>query len=283
MALSTASLADLVAELRERLRPFMSAADERLAAREGEADRSSEEPAAQQPGPLGPAGRASLAARLLAVVLGDRRDRTSRQMGQALEHLAATLAATPAPLCGSALEGGLGRLALELEQLARVWDRKIDADLCEAWRSLREVGDGLWPPPGGEVVGSAQKDAARPPREPRRSGVLWLLVAGRLRGQTLRRRLEAAGWSVACLSDPASAVVRLDEERPTAIICDDAAPARHHSRLRRLLPSAAPPVITVRGRRQTAAADARGGPDDLVWLPPFSPGDLAARIGRHGK
>ena len=284
MTLSDASLTELVAELRERLRPFMTSPPGQPSPPEtGQA--------------LGPSGRAALAARLLVVLLGSRQGPAAAAVAKAFGELAEALAITPAPLPGSALEDGLRRLAREFEDLALALEAGEVRGLERAWSSLREVGDRLWPLEPGRrsepVTGRAMTPHAGPAPAPAPAAAapagtgstesapqrlaVWLLVAGGLRRETLRRRLEQAGLAVVCPADAATAVARLTRERPAAVICDDAAPARHGSRLQMLLPAAAPPVILVRGRRAGAVESRQG-----EWLPPFRTADLLARLGEPG-
>lgn len=275
MSLSDASLAELVAELRERLRPFMAARPAAVAS----VDRSRSSLLHDEPGPLSPPGRAALAARLLALVLGQRPDSVSKEAAAAFDGLAEAFVAAPAPLPGSALESGLRRLAGEFEALAVAWDQGSDRELRGIWGSLRELGDSLWSTNQrrSDALGNdGSMSVAAATMESVRGLALWLLVSGRLRRDTLRRRLEAAGWPVECLRDGAQAAARLARERPAALICDDAAPVRHGTSLRRLLPAASPPVILVRCR----VPEGGTGRDELVWLPPFRIADLPAVLGR---
>lgn len=277
MALSDASLAELMAELRTRLRHFLSGAVARgtRAAPLGGQDPAPVVANAREPGPLDLAGRASLAARLLAVVLGSREDAAAIDLARSFAELADALAGTPAPLPGSALEVGLRQLVRELEGLAITWDRESEPDLRQAWSNLRALGDRLWadtPSPRNVQAGSALEAAGSPSMRAGSGHAVWLLVAGDLRRATLRRRLARAGWTVDCLPDAEAVLARLERSRPSAVICDDAAPCRHHSRLRRLLPPSAPTVIQIRGR---ASRDQTREP---LWLPPFRPEDLASRL-----
>jgi hypothetical protein len=265
MTLSDASLTDLVAELRERLRSFMAAP-------------LGQSPVQPQPGPLSPAGRAALAARLLSVMLGDRHGDDAVLAARAFDELADALHATPDALPGSVMEAELRRLAGEFEDLALAWEAGEARDLTAAWRSLRDLGDRLWastktatqpaPPP------PAPSRTLETPAPPGRRSV-WLLVAGDLRRATLRRRLEAAGLAVVCLVDADAAARRLATERPHAVICDDAEPARFGSRLQRMLPPASPPVVVVHGR---PAGEPAAGSN--LWLPPFRTADLLDQLAR---
>jgi hypothetical protein len=108
---------------------------------------------------------------------------------------------------------------------------------------------------------------------------VWLLVAGVLRRDSLRKRLVAAGLEVDCPEDVEAVRRRLAAERPAALICDDAAPTRYRSRLQGLgdlhgLGDGVPPIILVRSR--TAAVD----PGAAVWLPPYDTAELLRRLGR---
>jgi len=249
MALSDSSLTELVAELRQRLRHFVAGPPGLAAA------------ATVEPGPLSPAGRAALAARLLAVALEDQGDAGTGEAAAAFTELATVLSALPTPLPGSELEAGLGELAREFEDLAAAWDRGERRDLAGTWDQLRSLGDRLWP--------REQARAAAP--VPGR-GEVWLLTAGVLRRTLLRRRLEAAGLRVTCLADTAAVVSRLADERPVALVCDDAAPTHHCSRLLRALPAAAPRVIQITAG---AGAKAAGVPS---WSPPYRPADILALL-----
>ncbi|HOX24875.1 MAG TPA: hypothetical protein PLL30_03805 [Candidatus Krumholzibacteria bacterium] len=248
-ALSDASLTELVAELRERLRHFDAGPPGAVAT------------PASGPGPLGPAGRSALAARLLSVVLGAREEPASGATATAFAMLAAALAASPPPLPGSALETELGLLASEFESLTAKWDRGEERALGDAWEAVRRAGDRLWPP----------DRSATPAVGPSR--VVWLLTAGSLRRRLLERRLRAAGLQVECHADVDSALARLDQRPPAALICDDAAPMRHCSRLRRRLPPSAPPVIQV----SSSLGAQRGGP--AIWTPPYRAEDLLRLLG----
>jgi len=250
MNLHDASLSDLVAELRERLRHLTNG----VAAGAGTR------------GPLGPAGRAALAARLLAVGLAERTDQAGRDAARALEDLADALTAAPAPLPGSVWEADLGRLARLFEELAAAWDRHDPAALHEAWSDLQQAGSRLWSPPVAPVA------AADPTPRPAPGAAIWLLVTGSLRRATLQRRLADAGLAVECLADAAVVAARLGRERPAAVVCDDAAPDRHGTHLRAVLPPGAPPLVLVRGR------PGRQEPGDRVWLPPYRVEELLATL-----
>ena len=264
MNLSEASLTVLVAELRERLRRFAASPA---------GDLATEAP--------GPTGRASLAARLLAVVLSARRERDATQAARAFEELAEALATAPAPLPGSAWEADLGLLARTFETIAGFWDHDNSRELAASWRELRTVGDRMWLADGADVgtvvsrsprltdspLSVADRSAGSGPRP-----VVWLLVAGALRRGSLRKRLVAAGLEVDCPADIAAVTSRLVEERPAALICDDAEPTRYRSHLLGHLPDSAPPVILVRSR--TSAVD----PGGAVWLPPYDTDEVLAHL-----
>jgi hypothetical protein len=267
MTLSDASLAELMAELRKRLRPFMSNRNDV----KGPAGARPSCDLEDLPDPLGPAGRASLSARLLAVVLVHRKDPGSAEIAQAFENLAEMLDAASAPLPGSELENGLVRLAEEFEDLAMTWDRNAGQDLRGAWCSLRAVGDRIWSPCAPSASMAVCPDDKSMEEDPQDQELL-LLVSGRMRRDMLRHRLESAGWSVVCPADGAMAVTMLSKRRPAALICDDAAPERHGRCLRRLLPAEAPPVIWVR----RGVADRGPRRKELVWLPPYRATDLPA-------
>jgi hypothetical protein len=253
MPIDDASLTDLVAALRERLRHL----DHGPAAGSGTA------------GPLGPGGRTALAARLLAVALADRPDAAGRDAARALEQLADALAGTPTPLPGSAWEADVTRLAAEFEALAAAWDGHDPLALARAWQRLREVGDRLFADPqtAAPAPPAASPTRATPPQPPP-AATIWLLVTGTLRRRTLQARLTEAGLGVVCPADAAAVTARLSRERPAAVVCDDAAPTRHWSELRDQLPADAPPLVLVRARSDGGMA---GG---AVWLPPYRPEDL---------
>lgn len=288
MDLSDVSLTELTAELRKRLRRLLSGPTRRAdtAAAAGRQGSPSQAVPSTPPGPLAPAGRAALAARLLAVVLGDRDSGQAAQVAQAFDELAEALNEIAEPLPGSALDNALCRLASGFEDVAMAWDSAPQRELRQAWRNLRDLGDQLWSQPaepeaavasGAPSGGPQAEPATGPPpaatAEARSGPMLWLMVAGDLRRFLLQRRLEAAGWTVECLPDVETAISRLAQARPSAVICDDAAPARHRSRLRRVLPAPAFPVVLVQSRPAKAAAD------QMVWLPPFRTVDLRARLG----
>lgn len=258
MSLSESSLTDLLAELRERLRSLMAAppAPGRVQ---------------PQPGALSPAGRAALAARLLAVMLTDRQGADAAAAARGFDQLAEALLTTPAALPGSEMEAGLRRLAGEFESLALAWEAGEARDLNRAWRTLRELGDSLWAPVAAAAPPPIPAPAAGP--QPTERDSVWLLVAGDLRRATLRRRLEAAGLNVVCPADAAAAVRRLATERPAAVICDDAEPARFGSRLQRALPPSAPPIVLVHGRPAAELATSQN-----LWLPPFRTAELLAKL-----
>ena len=261
MALSHTSLTELVAELRERLRHFAAGPP---------GDASARPPA----GPLEPAGRATLAARLLAVVVGARQGADATAAAKAFEDLAEMLDTAPRPLPGSAWEADMGLLAREFEALAGAWDSGDDPALAASWRALRAVGDRLWAQPPSAAAEAAPADDVTDAGAADTVAEVWLLIAGSLRRASLRQRLVNAGLKVDCPADIETVTRRLVEERPAALICDDAAPTRYRSRLIRHLPSPAPPLILVRSRaggRDPAAA---------VWLPPFDPDELLARLDR---
>ncbi len=266
MNLSESSLTDLVAELRERLRHFT-------------AGPPGETAAADTPGPLGPGGRAALAARLLGVVLAARQGRDAAQAARSFEELAESLSAAPAPLPGSAWEADLALLSSAFETIASAWDRGDNRALARTWRDLRVVGDRLWtdptevPPSTARrtpVVSAAPRPVGDDDSPPAVRPEVWLLVAGSLRRTSLRKRLVAAGLVVDCPADIETVTRRLQDERPAALICDDAAPARFRSRLLGVLPETAPQVILIRSR--TSAVD----PGGAVWLPPHDIDDLLA-------
>jgi len=262
MTLSNASLTELVAELRERLRHF-------AAGPPGGAEVAS--PA----GPLEPSGRATLAARLLAVVVGARQGPDAAAAAKAFEGLADVLDTAPRPLPGSAWEADLKLLAREFETLAGAWDSDNEPVLVATWRSLRAVGDRLWAQPLPQTAAAPSAVAAADPAPAGEVVVaeVWLLTAGLLRRTSLRQRLVAAGLKVDCPEDIEAVTRRLVEERPAALICDDAAPTRYHSRLVSCLPASAPPVILVRSR--TIGLD----PAVTVWLPPYDTDELLGRLG----
>ena len=263
MTLSNSSLTELVAELRERLRHF-------AAGPPGGAE------AALPAGPLEPSGRATLAARLLAVVVGARQGPEAAEVAGAFESLAEVLDTMPRPLPGSAWGADLGLLAREFEILAGAWDNGDEPSLVATWRSLRSVGDRLWAQPlsAAEAPPPPVVEVAEPaPAAGVAAGEVWLLIAGSLRRTSLRRRLMAAGLKVECPEDLETVTRRLVDERPAALICDDAAPTRYRSRLVDRLPASAPPVILVRSR--TIGRD----PAAVVWLPPYDANELLARLG----
>ncbi len=275
MNLDDASLSDLVAELLKRLRHLTN----------GAVDPDG------QAGPLDPGGRAALASRLLAVVLADRPDPPARDAARALGELADALAGARAPLPGSVWEADLTRLARQFEELAAAWDQDDPAALQEAWTRLRQLGDHLWtttpspvptPPrpvstttssPAPTPAAPAAASAAAPPAaEAAGRDQVILLVSGALRRRTLQHRLAEAGLRVICPADAAAAAAALASVDPLAVICDDAAPDRHGTRLRELLPEPAPPLVLVRARAgQGPAADA-------AWLPPYRVEELLARL-----
>ena len=261
MALSNTSLTELVAELRERLRHF-------AARPPGGAE------AALPAGPLEPSGRATLAARLLAVVVGARQGPDATAAAKAFEDLAEVLDTAPRPLPGSAWEADLKSLAREFETLAGAWDSDNEPVLAATWRSLRAVGDRLWAQPlPAAAAAPSVVDVADPAPAGEAAAEVWLLIAGSLRRASLRQRLVAAGLKVDCPEDIEAVTRRLVEERPAALICDDAAPTRYRSRLVSCLPASAPPVILVRSR--TIGLD----PAAAVWLPPYDADELLGRLG----
>ncbi len=252
MTLSDASLTELLAELRERLRRFAA-----------EPPHGVVGPPA--PGPLDLAGRAALAVRLVAAGLAADEDPERLAVAGACDDLAATLQRAAEPLPGSAEQESLRRVVRAFEDLAIAWDSGAPADPRPVWGALREAGDNLWgesPAPVG-VVEDVESVS---------SPAIWLLVGGNVRRTTIERRLLAAGLDVECLDDVEVVAARLVDERPAALVCDDAAPSRHRLRLSRLLPEPKMPIIEIRGR-----ADGRGA-DKSVWLPPFRLDDLLARL-----
>ncbi len=272
MGLDDASLTDLMAELRERLRSFISALP---------ASR-----ATAGPEPLGPAGRAALAVRLLAVVLGGRGGIAAVEAAAAFSDFAEALVSTPEPLPGSALDDALRLLAADLEAMAIACEQHDGVDLAGAWRHVRDHGDRLWgvaapsvaaplPPAPAAVDGvetpppAAAADATRVPLQTE----CWLMIGGAMRRSMLHGRLEAAGLRVSSFDNLDAVLERLDVEPPAALICDDAAPHRFATRLRSRLRLPAPPLILVRGRPDPADVG------QIVWLPPYCAEDLLARIG----
>jgi len=264
MNLSEASLTELVAELRERLRHFAS----------GPPGVGAPKATA---GPLDQAGRAALAARLLAVVLASRKGRDAAEAARAFESLAEALAGAPTPLPGSAWEADLGLLARSFETTAAAWDRDDTPALATTWRDLRLVGDRLWSRPGeaGPAVAAPepQETQGADPAPSRAAGrSIWLLVAGSIRRASLGKRLRSAGFVVDCPETVEDVIARLADERPAAVVCDDAAPAHFRSHLLGRLPESAPPVILLRSR--TTAVD----PGGKAWLPPYDIAELLDRL-----
>lgn len=256
-------LVDLLAELRERLRQF--------------AHKPPGAVARPRPrGALAAGERLALASRLLAEALSERTGEEAGAMADAFQRLADVLDQLPAPLAGSHLAADLEELVHVVEDLACAWDRSIEGDLPLLWRRVREAGDQLWPadppplpspPPSAE---EPEREATAPDAATSRE--VWLLVAGRVRRETLVRRLEQAGVTVACPPDAEALLSDLARRRPDALLCDDAAPTRHHQRLRARLGSDAPPLVLVRGRLDGRFADHR------CWTPPYRPDDLLALL-----
>jgi hypothetical protein len=267
---SDMKLADLVAELRERLRHLASGP-----ARDPGSARS--------PGALGPVGRLSLAIRLLAEALRTRRDPEAAAAATAFDELATRLAGQSEPADEDPRRADLEQLMSAFEELARAWDRGSTSDLRGPWSRVREAGDAIWSVP---VAGEPRVEAATSrgkPAAPRSDPDLapggnelrevWLLVAGDVRRAALTRRLQQAGVTVVVPDDASGLVARLAEARPDAVVCDDAAPTRHHRQLRELLPADAPPLVVVQADRRQAASTR------AVWTPPFRTCDLVAALG----
>ena len=63
------------------------------------------------------------------------------------------------------------------------------------------------------------------------------------------------------------------ERTPDAVVCDDAAPSRHHSRLRAAKPRPDLPVVTLQGRGPAAGHES-------VWAPPYRLEDLVDAVRR---
>jgi len=255
-------LVDLLAELRERLRQF--------------AQRPPGAVARPRPrGALAASERLALASRLLAEALSERAGQQATETAGAFLTLADALDQLPTPLAGSHLAADLDELVHVLEDLACAWDRSAQAEIPVLWRRVREAGDQLWPPGGADVV-DVQEAPSPEPEQPRAAPLaskakeVWLLVAGRIRRQTLVRRLEQAGVTVVCPPDAEALLADLTERRPDALLCDDAAPFRHHRRIRTRLAADAPPLVLVRGRHDDRF-------DGLAcWTPPYRPDDLLA-------
>ncbi|MBD3220717.1 hypothetical protein GF314_05705 [bacterium] len=262
MTLSEASLADLVAELRKRLRRFVDAPG-----------RGADVP--REPGPLGPAGRSALALRLLAAALGQHADRGATAAAAALEDLAATLGALPDPIGDPRIQAQLEELMTATEDMARAWDRAPAEDVAPLWARVRRVADGLWGGPEAPSTTPPTAGPTPPGKDPptRALREVWLLVAGEVRRAALTRRLEQAGARVVSPADAPSLVERLRAARPDLVVCDDAAPTRHHRQLCRLLPDDAPPLVVVQGARP--AGSARPG----IWAPPYRTRDLLSALG----
>ncbi|MEZ4386686.1 MAG: hypothetical protein R3D98_03765 [Candidatus Krumholzibacteriia bacterium] len=264
-------LVDLLAELRERLRQF--------------AQKPSGAAAAARPrGALGPAERLALAARLLAAELADRAGEPAATAHQAFQDLADAVEHLPTPLSGSHLAADLEELVQVFEDLACAWDRRHQVDMALLWQRVCLAGRQLWPPLADDAGAPAEPSQAAPPTpapapppavaEPLAITEVWLLVAGRVRRETLVRRLAQSGVRVACPTDLDAVLADLAQQRqPDLLVCDDAAPTRYHQRLRARLGAGAPPLVMVRGR-----ADGHG-PAPLVWSPPYRPGDLLACLG----
>lgn len=257
-------LVDLLAELRERLRQF--------------AHRPPGAVARPRPrGALAASERLALASRLLAEALAERAGDQAAETAGAFQSLAEALDQLPSPLAGSHLAADLDELVHVLEDLACAWDRSAQTEIPILWRRVREAGDHLWPPVD---AAPAEAQKASPPEPdlpletPSASPVreIWLLVAGRIRRQTLVRRLEQAGVRVACPPDAEALLADLAERRPDALLCDDAAPSRHHRRVRNRLAADAPLLVLVRGRDD----DRFDG--HACWTPPYRPGDLLALL-----
>lgn len=244
MDLPEANLMDLVAELCQRLRHLVPAA-------------TGPEPLDRPPGPLGDLERSALAARVVAVKLRERGSAADNATAEAFEHLALALSGLHTRVGDGLHSDVLGGFRHGLEEFAVAWDGRPGPDLPETWRALRTAGDALYSP---------DHSTTTEPTTATRS--VWLLVTGELRRSTLVWRLEQAGLDVTCPSDAESVLARLDRERPVAVICDDATPARFHRHLRRILPADAPPLVMVRRRNRDRDAS---GPQ---WLPPHRAADL---------
>lgn len=253
-------LVDLLAELRERLRQF--------------AHKPPGAVARPRPrGALAAGERLALASRLLAEALSERTGDEAGAMADAFQSLADALDQLPAPLAGSHLAADLEELVQVVEDLACAWDRASEGDLPLLWRRVREAGDQLWPAdPSSLSPSTAEPTREAATADTTTSREVWLLVAGRIRRETLVRRLEQAGMTVACPSDAEALLSDLARRRPDALLCDDAAPTRHHQRLRARLGSDAPPLVLVRGRLDGRFADHR------CWTPPYRPDDLLALL-----
>lgn len=253
-------LVDLLAELRERLRQF--------------AHRPPGTVARPRPrGALAASERLALASRLLAEALAERTGEEAAETADAFQSLADALDQLPTPLAGSHLAADLDELVHVLEDLACAWDHSAQAEIPVLWRRVREAGDHLWPPadrPAVEVRGAPAIEPEQPRATVAERGAteVWLLVAGRIRRQTLVRRLEQAGVKVVCPPDPGTLLADLAERRPDALLCDDAAPTRYHQRIRSRLADDAPPLVLVRGRHD----DRFEG--HACWTPPYRPDDL---------
>jgi len=249
-------LTQLVAELRERLRLF--------------AGNLSGGPAGRRdPGPLDVGERLALTSRVLAEGLEARGGREAAEAAVAFRELAGALEGLPNPLVGSEVATSLDELVEVMDDLACAWDRQGEIDLPLLWRRVRTAGDMAWPSQETDEPDSPAGASNLAPQESiPATGEVWLLVTGALRRGALEGRLRTAGYTVARLTDSDQVLERLKDHRPTAVVCDDAAPGRHHLRLQAAWPPSAPPLVLVRA--------GQGGPTTSTpaWMPPYRPEDL---------
>jgi len=261
MSLSEVNLSQLVAELQLRLRRFASGPPGSPA---GEAAN----------GALDASGRAALACRLLAVAVEERAGAENEELAGAFRDLAGALDASSAPLPGSTWETDLAGLVKSLETLARSWDDATEVDLDQAWTEVRRLGDGVW---GHEKLVEVPVPVESTSIETSEVPLVWLLVAGSIRRVSIERRLTGAGFRVECLANAGTVAQRLETDSPVAVICDDAAPTRHHTCLTQAGTTGQLPLVLILSRPPSKLSLDLGG---LAWGPPYRTEDLLSQINR---
>lgn len=273
MSLSEVNLSQLVAELQQRLRRFASGPP----GSPGSPVSSGSPASPASSGALDASGRAALACRLLAVAVEERVGAENKELAGAFRDLAGALDGSSAPLPGSTWESDLAALVKSLETLARAWDDATEVDLDQAWAEVRRLGDGVWGLEKPAEVSVLVETASIETSETGEVPLVWLLVAGSIRRVSLERRLAGAGFQVECLASAETVAQRLKVESPVAVICDDAAPTRHHTCLTQSGTTGPLPLVLILSRPPSRLSLDVGG---LAWGPPYQIEDLLSQINR---